>query len=147
MPFSLSMAPSVQLLAVHRQGRGSGMLCPSVNTELPSLADIQQRNLVTWPCVDFITWPGRSRDLEGCEKIMFQCNAELHTSVCLQFMAEVSPATHECEAIQNCVASQQLYYFWAGQWALCSHFWFTLDRSCRHHSCRQPYTFPKWEPN
>lgn len=39
---------------------GPGMLCPSVNTELPSLADATERIFVTWPWVDFITWPGSS---------------------------------------------------------------------------------------
>ena len=50
------------------EARGPGMLCPSVNMELPSLADATERIFVTWPWVDFITWPGSVA--EGCRKIM-----------------------------------------------------------------------------
>lgn len=60
-----------------------GMLCPSVNTELPSLADVIERIFVTWPWVDFITWPGSiARGLRVAEKLL-ACIKRSCTHVCL----------------------------------------------------------------
>lgn len=49
-----------------------------------------QRIFVTWPWVDFITWPASSWEPESCKKIMCSDDMGLHTFVCPQFMTEVS---------------------------------------------------------
>lgn len=74
MPVSLSMVPSVQLLAVRWQGKGPGMLCPSVNKKLPSLADTTE----VFCNLALGGFHNLARGPENCEKIMFKSCIHLY---------------------------------------------------------------------